>query len=215
MTKPKNEGKRSRYARVGTVMLAAAATAAAVVAASALANTHTVSAPRSAHRANLTVFKHHRRVARVDSASKAPAGAILAASTGKTDVYVARNANGDDCVYHFTAGAAGGGGCSPAAQVEGKGAVGIFQEGEGATAPGSPATLRVTALVPNGVSSVEFTDKDGSSYSVPVTNNVAVHEDIDISKVSYTLSDDATETTDVAAVVDRTPRQPGAPGSSR
>lgn len=75
--------------------------------------------------------------------------------------------------------------------------------------------LRVTALLPNGVSSVQFTDRDGSSYSVPVTNNVVVHEDIDIAGVSYALSDGVTETTNVAAVVDHTPQQPGAPGSSR
>jgi len=73
----------------------------------------------------------------------------------------------------------------------------------------------VTALLPNGVTSVRFRDRDGSSSEVAVRNNVIEHEDANIASVSYTLPDGAMQTTNVGAVVDRTPHQPGAAGSSR
>jgi hypothetical protein len=208
---------RANGAKIVSAMLAMALTAAALVAASALASTHPKHRQHHAPRTGLRVFTRHRRVARISSAGakEAPAGAILAAVSGKTEVYVTQNSSGEYCLYHFTVGAEGGGGCEEASPVETEGSVGIFQEGAGATAPNSPATLRVTALVPNSVSSVKFTDRDGTSYSIPVTNNVVSHEDIDLASVSFELGDGKTQTTDVAAVVDRTPRQPGAPGSSR
>lgn len=172
----------------------------------------------------IAIFSHHHRssqLARIASASTLtpPPGAILASVTGSNEVYVLHRNGGEDCVMvlhvSVSVSGSGGGACAPASAAEAEGAVGIFEQGEGATAPGSPATLQVATLVPNGVGSVVFTDRNGASRAVTVTNNVVVEEDMGISSVSYTLPNGTTHTTNVAAVVDRTPRQPGAAGSSQ
>src|SRR4029077_9526036 len=98
---------------------------------------------------------------------------------------------------------------------EEEGIVGISVEGAGATAPGSASTLRVTAMVPNGVTSVKFTDRDGSSYEGPVANNVVEREDIGAASVSYSLPGGGNQTTNVAAMADHIPSRPGPPGSSK
>lgn len=205
---------------ISVVVVAAVAITGTLVAAVALAsgNSHGRRHQTAKKPSGIAVFSHHPKgLARIASAGslKPPPGAILADVVGRTEVYVLHNSNGADCVMHLTVGAAGGSICSQPAQIEKEGAVGIFQEGPGATAPGSPATLRVTVLVPNGVRNVTFTDRDGSSYKVPVTNNVVEHEDINAASVAFTLPGGETATTNVAAVVDHTPRQPGPPGSSR
>jgi hypothetical protein len=198
-------------------MLVAAGVVAGMLVATALASSGHVTRHRGP-RWGIAVFSHHPKgLARIASADalKPPAGAILAAVVGKTEVYVSQKPSNEDCLEHFKVGAAAGGGCGPAAQVEEQGSVGIFQEGEGATAPSSPATLGVSALVPNGVTSLTFTDRDGSSYQVAVTNNVVEHEDVNIASVSYTLPDGVTRTTNVEAVVNHTRHAPGLAGSSR
>jgi hypothetical protein len=169
-------------------------------------------------RTGIAVFSRHPKgIARIATAGalNPPANAILAAVVGHTEVFAYHNSSGEDCLDHLKIGAAGGGGCAPALLIEERGSVGVFQEGEGATAPGSPATLGVAAMVPNGVSSVRFTDRDGASYEVPVTNNVVEHEDVNLASVSFTMPGGAVETTDVAAIVATTPRQPGPAGSSK
>jgi hypothetical protein len=70
-------------------------------------------------------------------------------------------------------------------------------------------------MVPNGVPSVKFTDRDGSSYAVPVTNNVVEREDLNVASVSYVLPGGENNTTNVAAMVDHIPSQPGPSGSSK
>jgi hypothetical protein len=210
--------RRTETRRIGAVMLVIAGVVAGMLVATALASGGHATARHRGPRWAIAVFSHHPKgLARIASAGapRPPASAILAAVVGKTEVYVSKSAGGEDCLEHFTVSAAAGGGCAPATQVEEQGSVGIFQEGEGATAAGSPATLRVTALVPNGVPSVKFTDRDGSSYQVAVTDNVIEHEDINTASVSYTLPDGVTRTTNVEAVVNRTRHQPGPAGSSR
>ncbi|HXA54238.1 MAG TPA: hypothetical protein VNV37_05120, partial [Solirubrobacteraceae bacterium] len=138
----------------------------------------------------IAIFSHHHhssQFARIASASTLtpPPGAILASVTGSNEVYVLHRNGGEDCVMVLHG--SGGGACAPASTAEAEGAVGIFEQGEGATAPGSPATLQVATLVPNGVGSVVFTDRNGTSRAVTVTNNVAVEEGMGISSVSYTL----------------------------
>jgi hypothetical protein len=39
---------------------------------------------------------------------------------------------------------------------------------------GSSSPITITALVPNGVNSIELTEADGASRSLPVINNVAL-----------------------------------------
>lgn len=221
MTKSTNLGSvRSLTRQTVALMLVAAAAIAGVLVATALASsgTHKSVHHRGARRTGIAVFSHHPKgVARIAKAGSLtpPTGAILAAVVGRTEVYAFRNTSSQDCVIHLTVGAGGGSDCGHPAKVEEEGIVGVGIEGEGATAPGSRPTLRVTALVPNGVTSATVTDRDGSSYEVPVTNNVVEREDINAASLSYTLPGGGIQTTNVAAMVDRIPKQPGPPGSSQ
>lgn len=207
-----------RQRAVAVIFVVAAAVAVMVVASAVGAgNAPVLVRHGKAHRTPLAVFTHPPKLARIaDVGSLQPAsGAILADVVGRTNVYVRHDSAGRDCIEHLKAGGAGGGGCASAAKVEEEGSVGVFQEGPGATAPGSSATLSINALLPNGVKSVKFTDRDGSSYEVPVANNVMEHEDSNTASVSYKLPGGGVVTTNVAAIADRTPRQPGAAGTSR
>lgn len=207
--------------RAAALPLIVATVVVGVVVATAVASHD--SAHRTTHhyhglRTSIGVFSHHpkglARIAQTGSVTP-PAGAILAAVVGHTDVYASHNFRGEDCVIHITPGAAGGSVCGRPTTVEEEGVVGVGFEGKGATAPGSPPTLRVTAMVPNGVTSVKVTDRDGSSYDVAVTNNVVMREDINAASVSYSLPGGGNQTTNVATMVDHIPTQPGPPGSSK
>lgn len=216
MMKSRTHSMRSA-GRAAAVALVVAAVVAGMLITSALGSSGgSVETHHAARKASIGVFLRDPKRARIASASslRAPSGAILAAVVGHTEVYALHHSKSEDCVMDLTVGASGGSVCAPASQVEERGEVGISQEGPGATAPNSPATLRVTALVPNGVKSITVTDRDGSSYGVPVSNNVAEREDINIASVSYT-SGGGTQTTNVAAVVDHMPTQPGPADSSR
>jgi len=173
---------------------------------------------RHGSRVAIGVFSHRPKglahVARTGSLAP-PAGAILAAVVGKTEIYALHNNKNEDCVIELTANAGGGSVCALSKTVEEEGIVGIGFKGEGATAPGSEPTLRVAAMVPNGVTSVTVTDRDGSSYVVPVINNVVDREDIHAATVSYRLPGGGSQTTNVATMVDHIPTQPGPPGSSK
>jgi hypothetical protein len=219
MTNSTNPGSvRWLNGRASAVMLVVASVVAGILVATALASSGSrAKVHRAARKTGIAVFSHHPKLARIAKAGSlsAPSGAILAAVVNRTEVYVLQNASDEYCVMHLTVGAGGGSICAPYSQVEAQGEVGIGGEGEGATAPGSPAIVRVTALVPNGVTNVRFTDRDGSSYEVRVTNNVVEREDINIASVSYTLPGGGRQMMNVAAVVDHIPHQPGAAGSSR
>lgn len=195
------------------LVVALAAIGATLVASVALAtNSH------PSVRTGISVFSHRpKALARIATSGSLnpPPGAILASVSGHNEIYAWHHAAGEDCVMNLHVHGAGGAVCGEAAKVEAVGTVGVFEEGEGATAPNSPATLRVAALVPNGVNSVTFTDRSGTSYAVAVTNNVVESEDINISSVSYKLPNGETHATDVASVVDRGAHQPGPAGSSR
>jgi hypothetical protein len=205
--------------RAASLILVVTAAIVGMLVATALASSEShksVHYPRQ--RTGIAVFSHppkgRARIAKAGSLTP-PTGAILANVVGRTAVYVSHNATGGDCVIELTIGAGGGSVCARATTVEEEGMVGVGVEGEGATAPGSPRTLRVTAMVPNGVTSVKFTDRDGSSVVVPVTNNVVEREDLNAASVSYALPGGGSHTTNVAAMVDHIPSQPGPPGSSK
>jgi hypothetical protein len=203
-----------------TLLLVVAAVVVGVVVTTATASHDSTHKTIHHHRskAGIGVFSHHpKRLAHIATAGSVtpPAGAILADVVGRTNVYASHNARGEDCVIQITPGAAGGSVCGRPTVVEEEGVVGIGVEGVGATAPGSAPTLRVTAMVPNGVTSVKFTDRSGSSYTVPVTNNIVEREDINAASVSYALPGGGSQTTNVAAMIDHIPSQPGPPGSSK
>jgi hypothetical protein len=218
MSKFKNIVSMSSFASraVAVLVVVTSAVAGTLLATAALASNG--NAHRSRGKTGISVFSHQPRgLARIatSGALNPPPGAILAAVVGHNEVYAWHHSSSEDCVMNLHVGGAGGAVCGQGSKVEEQGTVGIFQEGEGATAPNSPATLRVVALVPNGVESVVFTDRDGSSQDVDVTNNVVELEDINIASVSYTLPSGASHTTNVGAIVDHSVRQPGPPGSSR
>lgn len=209
--------------RVAVTLLVIAMTATGVVVANALGTSGNRGTVLQGHakRTGVAVFTHHHtglaHIAKAGSQSPPPnSEAILAAVVGDTEVLALHDSSGDDCVMHLTAGGGGGGEiCDLPARVESEGEVGIGLVAAGARSPGSPASVHVDGLLPNGVSSVRITDRDGSSYKVPVTNNVVYHEDSEMSLVSYVLPGGATVTTNAAALLDHIPRQPGAPGTSR
>ena len=139
-----------------------------------------------------------------------PAGAELAASSDGHSVYVweAQAATPttptgerevselDICDAIQSPSGSGGGGCAPAAEVDTRGSVGFTRNVEPTTGQLSPWT--VTALVPDGVTSITLIDSDGSTHSVAVTDNVAVAEDASLAEqpaaaVSYELSGGTTE----------------------
>lgn len=173
-----------------------------------------------AKRTGIAVFTHHpkglARIAKAASPSLPPnSDAVLAAIVGKTELLVLHDSSGNDCLMHIAASGSAGEICDPPATAESEGEIGIGLVAAGAASPGSPESIHVDGLLPNGVSSVRITDRDGSSYDVPVTNNVIYHEDSEMASVSYVLPGGATVTTNAAALLDHIPRQPGAPGSSR
>ena len=173
-----------------------------------------------AKRTGIAVFSHRlkglARIAKADSPRLPPnSDAVLAAVVGKTELLALHDSSGNDCLMHIAASGSAGEICDPPATAESEGEIGIGLVAAGAMSPGSPESIHVDGLLPNGVSSVRITDRGGSSYDVPVTNNVVYHEDSEMVSVSYVLPGGATVTTSAAALLDHIPRQPGAPGSSR
>jgi hypothetical protein len=213
MTRFTNKNRVESFtSRAGAVMLVAAAAIVGVLVTSAFASGGRTG-QRPAKGGDIAALSLHPKVARIASAGtlNPPPGATLAAVSDDTDLYVLHDASGEDCVIHLTAGSGGGSVCEPSSAVENEGEVGV---GATATASGSIAELRVTALVPNGVSVVRFTDRDGSSFDIPVTHNVLEHKDLNVASVSYVLPDGQVHTTNVAAIADQVPSQPGSPGSA-
>jgi uncharacterized membrane protein len=213
MPNPTKGRTSSLLGRTGAVVFVVVAVVVGMLLSTALASTGaSPKVHRVARKTKLAVFLHHSKLARIASNASLtpPAGATLVAVTDGTEIYALQKADDEDCVIHLTAGEGGGSVCAAASKVEAEGEIGFG--GSGFTASGAVANLRVTALVPNGVTSLRFTDRSGSSYDVPVTNNVAEHEDGEVASVSYTLPDGGTHTTNVAGVIDQLPRQPSAAG---
>jgi hypothetical protein len=211
--------------RIGRGALAtlAAVTAASVGTALAL---NISAGPRSSHALRpyklhgnpikaFAVLSHGNAHAAAAGDGVVPAGAILAATVGELSVYVWERAPGERTIGPRTPpateqmvcesyeihgavhGTGDGLGCGPAREIAETGNVTFGQVRIPGTRKLSPMT--VTALVPNGVKSVSFTDSDGSSYEVKVTNNVVIVEDEKLAPppataVSYKLPDGKTQT---------------------
>jgi hypothetical protein len=116
-----------------------------------------------------------------------PRGATLAAVAGENTVYAWRPSGAEVCVIDLETSGVGGGACDRTPQAEAHGVVLTLRPGAKEMAAG--ATLSMAVLVPNGVSSVNFTDRDGSVRTAAVDNNVAVLADADLASVRYTLPD--------------------------
>ncbi len=205
MTKLTNMARtRPMIRRASAIGLVIAAVAACTLVATALAASG--SAKKTHHSAGkLAVLTPH--LARAAKSALIPAGAVLATVADGAEVYADQNASDEDCIIHVTPNAGGGSVCAPASQVEAEGEVGVGRSG-------ASDAVRVSALVPNGVTNLRFVDRDGSSYTVGVTNNVVEHQDGSVASVGYTLPNGKVHTTNIAAIVDQIPTQPGAPGSS-
>ncbi|MFZ1926848.1 MAG: hypothetical protein WAU42_11975 [Solirubrobacteraceae bacterium] len=126
------------------------------------------------------------------------------------EIYGWQRASGETCVLNIKIDGGGGASCGNASEVEREGIVGIHQEGEGAG-----ATLRVVALVPNGVKNVDFTDRNGASHLVSVIKNVVALEDANLASVNYALPGEAAHTVNVASVVEHTAHASPLPNSSK
>jgi hypothetical protein len=190
------------------MLVVVAVIAGTVVAGALSASGNATSKHRSTWKSGLAVFSHPKsraRIAQTDSVSP-PSGAVLAAVVGQTEVYVGQS-GGELCVMHMTGSSGGGSVCGKVPTVEAEGVIGV---GTGV----EKSNVRVTALLPNGVKTVTFTDQDGSSYDVSVTNNVVSHEDNNLKSVSYTTPNGVSHTTNVPAILSHIPSQPGAAGSS-
>jgi hypothetical protein len=158
----------------------------------------------SSHRhSGLAVF--HRRIAlkaNVASTSEVPPGAIRVAVDKGDEVYVWHptaaeepqglkrkgTPGGKICLIQVN-GEYGTESCSPAGDVEGKGAVSILGFN------GSPSN--VAALVPNAVRSIVATDLNGEQHDVPAINDVAVVEASKLATISYTLPGGSVHTINV------------------
>lgn len=131
-----------------------------------------------------------------------PPGAIHAVTVGRHEIFAlqrsgpevpgARNVGPEVCVLDREGALAGGMACSPAANAE--------EEGVELLSIETGTSLTDALLVPDGVNSVVFTDRDGSSRTVAVADNVAVVEDPNLASLHYTLPSGATKSTDVAEV---------------
>jgi 1-aminocyclopropane-1-carboxylate deaminase/D-cysteine desulfhydrase-like pyridoxal-dependent ACC family enzyme len=209
VNKLKNVSERSVVSRVvAVIVVVAAASGSTALVAAALA-----SSGHSGKRIGLSIFSHPRkRLAHVSSAGRInpPPGAVLGTVREGIEVYAWQPSPGEVCVMNIKIGGQGGAACGLSSQVEEEGVVGIHYEGEG-----SGAALRVAALLPNSVKSVVFTDRDGSSSTVDVTNNTVADEDPNLVSMSYVLPDGADHTVNIAAVTERRAKRPTAlPGSS-
>lgn len=159
--------------------------AAAHTASSSLASpSSSVTNPSSSARAAFAVLSDH--TATNAGSASVPAGAIPAATQDGIKVYVWEQAAGESlnpnaprspnategeiCVGQEATSSndIGGAACGPVAAFIAHGNVDFTGSG------GSSSPMTITALVPNGVSSIELTEADGASRSVPVVNNVAV-----------------------------------------
>lgn len=99
-----------------------------------------------------------------------PSNAVLAESVGGTNIYVfQRNSQAQTCVADEEGTAmAGGWACSPTKAAE--------REGVSLIHPKPDGTQRLILLVPNGVKTVSATNRNNTTVTVSVTNNVAVIE---------------------------------------
>ncbi len=146
-----------------------------------------------------------RRAARASATGPygLPPGAVYAASIGQQEIYALQRSGpqapgapeegAEVCLIDRAASDGVSMACSPATKAE--------QEGVELLSIETGGSLTDAVLLPDGVRSVEFTDRNGSSRTVPVDNNVAVDEDPDLASLHYTVPDGTSKTTSIAEAV--------------
>ena len=161
------------------------------------------------HGARLAVFSRpQRRVsASVAAHAHVPVSAILATTNSDHDIYVwegslSPGGTGNNlCIEDLTPSSSVGAGCGQAATVLQRGIVIVSESGT--------LGVNVDMLLPNGVSQVNVSNRDGSVSTLNVNNNVADIEDADIASASYELANGATITEAIPAAATEPARRIG------
>jgi hypothetical protein len=188
----------TRAARVGTMLVIAGLAMSGTL----LAATLTASGHTTYHRLNkklgFAVLTHPLKHAHIASATgvQAPPSADLGGVIGGHAIYAWQREVGKICLVDIDNVGGSGGACSTTTGAEEKGVDLI-------NLPVGGNTLSVVLLLPNGVKTVTFTNRDGSIRVETVTNNVAEDEGDNLASVSYTMPSGANEGVNVAALVDR------------
>jgi hypothetical protein len=211
---------RTRSRHLGVVVaIAVASTGAGVVATGALAyrgHAGHVHGSVTSTSSDLSILSEKAPTsARAREASmggrRMPTGARFGAALGQQEIYAWRPTATEAphptavgklptdviCMIDRMQGTGPGGGpagaaslCGDAAVVEAEGIVAV------STSPNAPP--RVAVLVPNGVPSVAFVNRDGGAQRSAVTNNVAAEEgNANLVSVEYTLPGGAVHTTTI------------------
>jgi hypothetical protein len=144
--------------------------------------------------ARLEVFSHplRRAPARVAAHGHVPVSAVLAAASGHHDIYVWEGSlspgytGSNLCIEDLTPDSSVGAGCGRAATV--------VQHGIVVVSESDALGVNVNMLLPNGVTQVNISNRDGTGSTLSVSNNVAEIEDADIASVSYEMASGATIT---------------------
>lgn len=178
-----------------------------------------VAVPRTASISTpaFSVLSHanHRRAHVATVGNPPPTGSILVATKGSNEVYAYDKPAGETvgtlsgaeiCLYTRRGEIESAAACSPRADAEREGVDLIHL-------PSPSLGLNVAVLVPNGVPSVAFTDRDGSLHTIAVTNNVAIMEDPNLASFHYVLPDGTTRVTNVQGALSGRTNTPSAAGS--
>jgi hypothetical protein len=115
-----------------------------------------------------------------------PQGASLAAISDDNAVYAWQPSSVEVCVILLEKAGAGGVACAQTQQAEADGVLLTVRPAAGSV---DGATVTTAVLVPDGVGSVSFADRDGTVHPAAVENNVAVLNDPNLKSVDYTLPD--------------------------
>jgi hypothetical protein len=178
---------RSAVAMLILVALASAGTAAL---AGAFAHPHRTSAKTYNH-SGFAVFSRHHSGARTATASDIPANAVLA-GTSKADgqsneVYAMERAPGEYCLLDIENVEARTVACGAKVAAEEHGLLFAEKSDE-------YAGTNVVGLVPNGVSTVTFTNTDGTAHVVKVTNNFVAYANAGgVASTRFTLPNGSSE----------------------
>ncbi len=126
------------------------------------------------------------------AAAPLPYGPLMQGSGERVCIVVRRGSSGERP-------RGGGASCGSVAEVSKNGVVDVSETGQNQFWKAGEKLYRTVAvLVPNGVTQVTFTDSNGRSYSMPVSNNVVINDDQHLaepptSAVSYRLPDGSVE----------------------
>jgi hypothetical protein len=163
--------------------------------------------------AGFSVFSHPPSgIARISNARglNPPPGAILATVEAGNEVYAWQPSTDEVCVVDLEVAGLGGVACDLKSHAETHGVVLILRP---APASAVGPTLSMAAMVPDGVKSVVFSKRDGSTHQAAVTNNIVELADPNLASVRYTSLDGVNHEQAVPTQSPSATTPPG-PGSS-